>query len=351
MTLARTGIEEETAIAAGELLARVWTPATRRAWTREGGVPGAWKDAARAGWFDTLVEEEAGGLGLGVVEACAIAEAAGRHLLPGPIRDTLAWSPAVRAQAGTATGMLAECSAHSPEASTAAVRNGLVSATGLRADWADSADLLIVDAGSAVVAIDAHDPRVRASRLESLDLLRAPHAIDVDDAPVLGTLASGGDVARLWGRMRPLTLVLAASELLGVAESIVAMTFEYAADRRQFDRRINSFQAVQHRLVDMRVTLESMRSLCHLAQIAVRDTTGEAEALAAAAKAHASAGSRELAESALQVHGGIGFTRDCDLSPHVARALTLQSTLGDDTALCRWLGRAALDGADDGGGR
>ena len=339
MAFAREGVELEIEAAADTLLGAAWSPAARRAWLRgrDRSLPASlWREVTGAGWLDIFVAEADGGLGLTVVEACAVAEAVGRHLAPGPIVDAIVLGLALSGRAGASPAVVV-----GPSGRAVLVR-GCVDARDLRGDWVSAAASLAADCGDAIVLADAGDERVQVRALESLDRVRAPAAVDLDGAAVTAVLASGAEAARLRARIEVASRLMRASELLGVSEAAFGLALDHARERRQFGRPIGSFQAVRHRLAGMRVTIESMRSLGYLAQIAARDGAEDAAFLAAAAKAHASAGAREVAESALQVHGGIGFTADHDLSLYVLRGLSLQSALGDDTTLSRSIGRDVL---------
>jgi alkylation response protein AidB-like acyl-CoA dehydrogenase len=360
MALVREGIEQETAVAADSLLAHAWPASTRRLWLHDPALPmPLWQQATDAGWFDLLVPESDGGLGLTAVEACAITEAAGRFLLPGPVADNLVLSPLAGSSAGgTSTRpILCRLYAHAAprraDDGFAAVRGGAVHAHHLHGEWAASADHLIVDAGDSLVAVAGSGPHTHVSRLDGRDAFRQACLVDLDGAPVVDVIAEGRAARELRSTIRRLSLVLIASELLGCADRMLEMSLAHATSRHQFGRTIGSFQAVQHRLADMKVAVESTRSICYFAQVAVRDADAEADTLAIVAKAHASAAAREVAEAALQVHGGIGFTADCDLSLYLLRALTLQSAWGDDRAWCRALGQRTLAAAaaTAGGGR
>jgi alkylation response protein AidB-like acyl-CoA dehydrogenase len=349
MTLEREGIEREVAAAADSLIATVWPVTARREWLRDRAFPvRLWKEAADSGWFDLLVPEADGGLGRSAVEACAVTEATGRHLVPGPFVDTIVLSPAMRRLSNGGADPAILCLLHAAGTrgraanGRAGVRGGAVFAQRLTGEWAVSADQLVVDAGESVVVVDAADERVHRTPLDGRDAFRQPCLVDIDGAPIVGVIAGGRAAAEVRAAVRRLALVMTASELLGVAQRMLEMSLEYAMNRHQFGRSIGSFQAVQHRLADMTVTVESMRSVCYLAQVAARDDDAEADTLAMVAKAHTSAGAREVAEAALQVHGGIGFTADCDLSLYLLRALSLQSAWGDDRAWCRALGRSTL---------
>lgn len=329
----REGMELEIAEAAASLLEQSWSSAARRAWLANRAFPPhAWQQGAATGWFDVLVEEAAGGLGLGPVAACAIAEAAGRALLPGPLVDSMVLAPLPHPV----------CVLRGAQAR---MRSGVVSGTGLAADWADAARRLVVDAGDVIVAVDPADVGVKVAVGESLDQFRQPCSVDLMGAAVFEVVAEGAAVSTWRARTRSLGLVIHASILLGVAGAALDMAVAYAGARRQFDRPIAAFQAVQHRLADMKVLVESLRSAGYRAQIALRDgPPDEAAAHAVIAKAHASAVAREVLEDALQVHAGIGFTADHDLSLYMLHGLTLQTALGDERTLRRELGLQALSG-------
>ncbi len=109
------------------------------------------------------------------------------------------------------------------------------------------------------------------------------------------------------------------------------MTLEYLCTRRQFDRPIGSFQALQHRAVDLwiqrslteAVVAEALKALAEGVPPSVRSR------LAARAKARASDAALHVAREAVQMHGAIGFTDEYDLSLYVQRALVLSAWLGN----------------------
>jgi alkylation response protein AidB-like acyl-CoA dehydrogenase len=338
--LEREGVEQDIAEAAEALLSKAWTPEIRRAWMAERIFPmPTWYQGAEAGWLELMVDEADGGLGLGPVEACAVAETAGRHLLPGPLTETIVAStlirgPAVRASFGRSISCLQ---------GPADLRSGVLSASSLAGEWAANAALLVVDVREAIVGVDPNGRGVKVRKLDSLDAFRQACLVDLEGAEVALVLAEGPSAEAAGINLRNVALVMHASSLLGLAEAMLTMALNYARERRQFDRPISSFQAVQHRLAEMKVLVESLRSACYLAQVTVRDQpSGGATRAATVAKAHGSWVAREVAEGALQVHGGIGFTAEHDLSLYLLHSLTLQSALGDEQHLRRELGLKTL---------
>jgi alkylation response protein AidB-like acyl-CoA dehydrogenase len=131
-----------------------------------------------------------------------------------------------------------------------------------------------------------------------------------------------------------------------VTERALDLSRTYATERRQFGVPISTFQAVRHRLARMAVGVETIRSSCYLAQIALGGDEDAGDALAAAmvAKAHAASTGREIVEDALQIHGGVGFTAEHELSAVFARALSLQGAVVDEKELMRLVALRAVGG-------
>jgi len=121
----------------------------------------------------------------------------------------------------------------------------------------------------------------------------------------------------------------AAADLLGGAARALDMAVEYAKDRVQFGRPIGSFQAVKHRCADMLVDVEGMRSTVYWAAWSIGAADRDASVAASTAKSWCSDASKRVMASALQVHGGIGFTWEHDLHFFLKRAQFDQLLFGD----------------------
>src|SRR5437868_8490725 len=117
--------------------------------------------------------------------------------------------------------------------------------------------------------------------------------------------------------------------MLGGASAVLDMAVGYAKDRVQFGRPIGSFQAVKHRCADMLVDVEGMRSTAYWAAWAITAGDPDASVAASTAKVWCSDASRRVMASALQVHGGIGFTWEHDLHLFLKRAQLDQVSFGD----------------------
>jgi alkylation response protein AidB-like acyl-CoA dehydrogenase len=134
------------------------------------------------------------------------------------------------------------------------------------------------------------------------------------------------------------------AEMLGCGEHLLRTTVAYAGERRQFGQRISSFQAIAHRLAEMAVNVEAVRSaLARLVSVGEADRAG-AEALAASLRYWVPWAIRGVCEGAIQVHGGVGFTWEAGLHLHYRRVLQLQAALGGAVASARAVGRGELEG-------
>jgi alkylation response protein AidB-like acyl-CoA dehydrogenase len=181
----------------------------------------------------------------------------------------------------------------------------------------------VVVTGDAVYAVELADGR-RPPPEPAMDRTRSLSWLRLDGTPALflgGAAAAAGVLDR--------AATALAAEMLGASARALDMSVAYARERQQFGRPIGSFQAVKHRLADALVDVEGMRSNAYYAAwcIAAGEATGSLAA--SAAKAWCSDASARVMASALQVHGGIGFTWEHDLHLFVKRAQLDQSSWGD----------------------
>jgi alkylation response protein AidB-like acyl-CoA dehydrogenase len=139
------------------------------------------------------------------------------------------------------------------------------------------------------------------------------------------------DAADLLPRAARRAAVLVAADSLGAMVRMLDMTVEYSGQRRQFGSAIGAFQAVQHAAAQMLVDVEAARSIVYLAAEAVDSGHPEAELYAAAAKAQVTAAGTRCADSALTVHGAIGYTWEYDLQLSYKRAWLDRELAGSPT--------------------
>jgi alkylation response protein AidB-like acyl-CoA dehydrogenase len=175
---------------------------------------------------------------------------------------------------------------------------------------ADSAEVIVLleEGGGSVHEASACE----IEPVETIDATRRYSRVRAEN----GGEPLGGDV----GAARDRISVAIASELAGLSQRVMEMSVEYARDRKQFERPIGAYQAVSHRCADMLRETESARSTVLWAAWAAEAEPETLPLAAAMAKALASDCGWNVAASALQVHGGIGFTWEHDLHFFLKRA-------------------------------
>jgi hypothetical protein len=180
---------------------------------------------------------------------------------------------------------------------------------------------LVVDAqlGEAVVLVG--DRAFRTTQLEPVETVDATRRFA---AP--GDAEGDADPA-----LRDRALVALAAELVGIARAALELSVAYAKDREQFGRPIGAYQAVSHRCARMLLDTEAARSLVLWAAWAADHDPEALPRAAAMAKAAASQGALAVCRSAIQVHGGIGFTWEHDLHLLLKRAHLSAELLGGAT--------------------
>ena len=318
--------------------------------------PALWKQFAEQGYSAILVPEAHGGLGLGAVEAGIIGEALGRTLTPTPFLSTAVLAARALARAGSQAQQSAllpkiaaaqtviafavdESSKHRPEAVAAtATREG----EGWRLDGAKCfvldghvAERFIVAArapegGIMLLLVDAKAPGVQIERTIMVDAHNAARlrfdGVRVGADAVLGT---AGAADALLAEVLDLGRVVVAAQLLGVADAGFELTLGYLKERRQFDRAIGEFQALQHRAAELYIDIELTRALVLGALQAMDAEPAKAGLIVAQAKAHACTTANRAVQEGVQMHGGIGMTDEFDVGLYVKRARTLQELWGD----------------------
>jgi alkylation response protein AidB-like acyl-CoA dehydrogenase len=195
-------------------------------------------------------------------------------------------------------------------------------------------DAALLDRLALVVADDDRDGAEAIALLERGDWSLAQAATIDETRPLARVRIERADVA---GRLvlapagtLATAFATAAAELVGLSDALLKMSVEYAKERQQFGAAIGSFQAIKHRLADVLIAVERARSLTwHAAVLAAEQPLAPATAAAAHfAKAGASDAATTAARAAVQVHGGIGITREHDVSLLYLRARQAAFQLG-----------------------
>ena len=291
---------------------------------------GAWDAAAEVGWFRLLTSEARGGLEAGPAELVALFREIGRHLPAGPYVESVVAAGLLRSHAdlGPDTHLIAYA-----EPARALLSGGGVTADAGLVDFGGLAAgvVLRLDAeGPAIAYADLSGNGVAATDVRTFDLAGRPARLQLEGAPVEVVLA-GEAAAEALDRIDALSRVARAATLAGAAAAVLDMSVAYARERVQFDRPIGSFQAVQHRLAEMAVTLAAADAAVDaLAGLA---GSGGPKAEQGALYAYAAEQARALVLSGLQVHGGIGFTAEHPLHAYLKRVLRLQAMADADSPI------------------
>ena len=152
----------------------------------------------------------------------------------------------------------------------------------------------------------------------------------VDETLGFGRLSPNGTEAAegTWDDVRRRLLAALALEAVGIGSTVTAMAIEYAGGREQFGRKIGSYQAIAHSLVDAYVAVELARSLAYWAAWAVAVADEDVDLAVAAAKSQAAEAAVAACEKSIQAHGGIGFTWEHPLHRYYKRALWIAAFMG-----------------------
>ncbi len=320
-----------------------------------GYSPDLWKQFGEQGYSAVLVPEAHGGMGLGVAEAGLIAEQIGHTLAPTPWFSTAVlaawllktagstaqrseWLPRIAVAETVVAIAVDERSRHRASAiATRAAREG----DGFRIDGrklfvidGHVAQALIVaartDGGIALLLVPAATAGVQAERTVMVDAHNAARVafegVRVPASALIGTSETG---AALLEQVLDVGRATAASEMLGAADEVFDRTVAYLKERRQFDRIIGEFQALQHRAAELFCDLELTRAIVRQALQALDQGADNAPLLVAQAKARAGLTAERAVQEGVQMHGGIGVTDELDLGFFMKRTRVLQELFGD----------------------
>jgi alkylation response protein AidB-like acyl-CoA dehydrogenase len=321
--------------------------------TETGFDASLWEEMVALGWAGIALPESCGGSGMGIATVVPVVEAMGRTMLGTPlISSTLAGQLLLRAGGEQrCEGILAEIAAGAP-ATVALLEN---------ADWGNeqiSVTLdenralqgvkdFVTDAGVAqifvVVAEQAGAPVLAVVRSEQLDAgaisahtlidqTRRSARVDFSGVQVAESDVISGDAVQAALRdLRLLGALLIAAEATGSATSCLDTIVEYLKTRKQFGKLIGSYQALKHPSVEILNAIEAARSFCYHAATLVGEASldEDAEVACRMAKAQATETLLYAGDRAVQFHGGMGFTWECDAQLYIRRAQWSQQQFGD----------------------
>jgi acyl-CoA dehydrogenase len=311
-----------------------------------------WRDCAEAGWAGIVIPEAYGGLDFGLVGACLIAREMGRTLAASPFLSTAImatraltgggaeaqkqlWLPRIAAGDAVISLAIDEGARHDPtrieatatrtpqgwrlEGSKTGALDGVVANAFLIAAKAEGeVSLYLVEADASGLS------RVGRTLVDG----RRVATLRFDDVMIPADAKLDGGAALIDQALDAARGVLAAS-LCGVAEEAFARTLDYLKQRKQFDRTIGSFQALQHRVATLHVDIEKAWSATLKALRALEAGAADAALQIAMAKAKAGETGRAATAECLQLHGGIGMTDEFDIGLFLKKARVDAELFGD----------------------
>ncbi|MBE0619859.1 MAG: acyl-CoA dehydrogenase family protein [Burkholderiales bacterium] len=205
----------------------------------------------------------------------------------------------------------------------------------------ESADKLVVSArtaggardakGISLFLVDRKSAGVAVQGYRTIDGMRAAEIkfanVKVGADGVLGEVDAA---LPLLERAADFAVSALCAEAVGAMEALNAATYEYLKTRQQFGRPIGSFQALQHRAVDMMIHCEQSRSLALLASVKVQsEDPNERKRTVSAAKIQIGRSGRHISEEAIQLHGGMGVSNELAAGHYAKRLTMINATLGD----------------------
>jgi acyl-CoA dehydrogenase len=313
-----------------------------------------WKQIADMGWLGTAIPEEYGGLGLGHLELCVVAEELGRAIAPVPFASSVYLATEALLLAGNdaqkkkylpklasgeviGTFALAEGPQQpTPKTIKASFKGGKLDGVKVPVPDGDVADFAVVlvrtgegqgERALSLVIVDLKSAGVSRRTVKTVDPSRSQAELTFKGAAAeqLGASGDGWDLAK---RVLDRAAVLMAFEQVGGADSCLAMAKDYALNRYAFGRQIASFQAIKHKLADMYVLNELARSNAYFGAWALSTNSPDLAEAAAGARISATDAFHNASKENIQTHGGMGFTWELDCHLFYRRSKVLSLALG-----------------------
>ena len=315
-----------------------------------------YRELAELGLTGLTVPEVNGGMGFGPVEAMVVCEELGRGLVNAPYASAALVAPCVLAKASAevqsawlpriASGEALVVLAHQERAARYRLNQVATSAQRAAGQWqlsghksvvpaADEADAFIVPARTSGHGDDAHGIGLflvekgaagtqiqgyatqDGARAGELKLAGTPATLIEEDA--LPTLEQAGDVG----------IAAACAEGVGVMDKLVSLTVEYMNTRKQFGTTLATFQALRHRMADVKMQLELGRSMSYFASLKLGESAAARRRALSQAKVQLGHSMRFVGQQCTQLHGGIGVTDEYIGSHYFKRLTMLEMTFGD----------------------
>ncbi|MRG96884.1 acyl-CoA dehydrogenase family protein [Polyangium spumosum] len=323
-----------------------------------------WKTMAELGWIGLVFPESAGGLGGSFVDVAIVLEQLGAGLVPepfvasvlcagtallrlgGPEEHEAHLAPLIAGDTSLALAWAERGGRYDPTwVETTAIRNGdeyVLRGEKVFVLNGHAADTIVVSArtagnpgdsdGISLFVLPRDTAGLRIKTIRTMDGHKAAMvSLDGVVAPASMRLGAEGAAAPVLDEIMDLGAAAACAEGLGVMRAALGMTVDYLKTREQFGLKIGTFQALQHRAVDMFVRAELAKSTSILASIKVADPDpAERRSAVSAAKVELALCGRYVTQQSIQLHGGIGITDEHDIGLYFKRMHVLNALFGDE---------------------
>jgi len=334
--------------------AEQWAAANRLKMLEEGPEAAVrrWAQMAEMGWLMLPIGEDQGGLGGSAVDVMAIAEGFGRHLILDPWVTSCVLVPALLRGGGDAAGDVAAAIAAGEARAAAALiesdggydlahvatraDGNILSGAKLHVEDGADADWFVVsartggsvdeDGGISLFLVPRGAEGLEISRYRALDhhrharlTLNGVRGVPIGQADAaLPVIEAGVDRA----------ICAHLAEATGSMETAAAVTLEYLKTRKQFGVAIGTFQALQHKMVDMTIACEEARAMTYHATLHLGAAPAERRRAVAAGKTRVADCGVHVGQDAIQLHGGVGFSDELIVSHHFKRQLMIDQAHG-----------------------
>ncbi len=306
-----------------------------------------WAQMAELGWLMLPIAEEHGGLGGSAVDVMAVMEGIGHHLMPVPYVTTSVLIPALIGGSAAGRSLLAAIGEGRARAAAALIEpdggydpaHVALAATRVSGGWrldgeklhvedGGSADWLVVsartDEGVSLFLVDTDAPGLVIQRFRAIDQHR--HARVLFDG--VDAVSIGDNALPMIEAAVDRAICAHLAEAVGSMDAALSATLDYLRTRKQFGVAIGSFQALQHRAVDMAIAVEEARSMAYRATLSLDQPAGERRRIVSAAKVRVGQSGLFLTRQAVQLHGGVGFSDELIVSHHLKRQMMLDYAHG-----------------------
>lgn len=290
-----------------------------------------WKTIVDLGWLSLRLDEDSGGLGLGITELCVIAEELGAGLVPEPVLAVAAMVPLLPDPMRSAVlkGSLIVAPAWREELGSAwgpsqmRVEDGRFSGRKILVPSVTSANAFVLSTidGAVLVERGASGLSIEISKTQDGGRFGTLELRETPCVPLTGDMASA---------LHELSLAHSAY-LLGVSERAFQITLDYLGIRKQFGRFIGSFQVLQHRAAEAKIQLALSRAVLDEAVAAVAQKAPPLDQIRAAARAMARVSDTAMliARESVQMHGAIGITDEYDIGLYCRKILSIYNQFGN----------------------